>query len=381
MKKIATITVIAAISLVCFVAGTVVVLNPSQTSTTSTQPSSFTVVDALGRTVQIALPVERVIITGKSAFPITSVAYTFQSTPDILYGLDSRTASTALLRMVDPGIDSKVVSDNFEFASNTPNVEEIARLDPDVVVFKTAVELQTADSLDALGIKSVYIDLENLDGYVRDVRVMGRIFNDESKGNALAEYYEEKYDYVLSRTASAPMPERPRVLLLYYSTKGGTISFNAPGASWLQTLMINAAGGNALSNELTGTGWNVVSFEQIASWDPEIMFTVTYSSNPFPSNIRDNLLSDPIWADITAVREGKVYAVPDDCGNVGAVGSWESPCSRWMLGQLWMAKRIQPSLFADLDLTSETREFYMNMYGLSGDQAVTMLGQISGDFE
>jgi len=336
------------------------------------------VVDALGRTVEINLPVNRVIITGKSAFPVTSVAYMFPEAASVLYGLDQRTASVPLFRLVDPNIEAKTVSDDIGAGSDSPNVEELAKLKPDVVLFKTSVKLQVAESLEALGIKAVYVDLENLDSYRRDVKLMGRIFGNEAKANSILSYYEEKYGYVLAKTSSLPQSQRPRTLLLFYSTKGGTISFNAPGAGWLQTSMIDAAGGYPLSKELGGTGWNTVSFEQIAAWNPEIIFLVTYSQNPTPSQVRDNILSDPMWRNLAAVKEGRVYAVPDDAHLI-AIGSWDAPNSRWILGQLWMAKKIQPGLFADLDLVKEVKQFYMEIYGLSAAQADEILQQITGD--
>lgn len=336
------------------------------------------VVDALGRTVQVELPVDRVIITGKSAFPITSVAYMFSSASSILYGLDQRTASVPLFRAVDPSIDAKTVSEDFGAGSEAPNVEELAKLDPDLVIFKTAVKLQVAESLQALGISVVYVDLENIDSYLRDIRMMGKLFGEETRASSLAGYYEEKYRYVLSRTASLAPSERPRCLFLFYSTKGGTTSFNAPGPSWLQTSMIEVAGGYPLSRELSSSGWNTVSFEQIAQWDPEIIFIVTYSEEPSPSSVKESILGDPLWSNVTAVRERRVYAVPDD-SHLIAIGSWDAPNSRWILGQLWMAKKIQPALFADLDLPAEVKQFYMDMYRLDEKQAGEIMKQITGD--
>ncbi|MEM4201787.1 MAG: ABC transporter substrate-binding protein, partial [Candidatus Hadarchaeum sp.] len=317
-------------------------------------------------------------ITGKSAFPITSVAYMFNSAPKVLYGLDQRTTNVPLFRAVDPSIDAKTVSADLGAGSDAPNVEELAKLDPDLVIFKTAVKLQVAESLESLGISVIYVDLENIDSYLRDIRLLGKIFGEESRASNLASYYEEKYRYVLSKTATLKPSQRPRCLFLYYSTKGGTISFNAPGPNWLQTSMIETAGGYSLSKELVASGWNTVSFEQIAQWDPEIIFVVTYSEEPSPLEVKDNILNDLLWRNVTAIKEGKIYAVPDD-SHLIAIGSWDAPNSRWILGQLWMAKKIQPTLFADLDLTAEVKQFYMNMYGLNEKSAGEIIQQITGD--
>ena len=338
----------------------------------------ITVTDGLGRTVQIGFPINKVIITGKAAWPMVSVAYMFPSAKNRIYSLGQMVATASLFRMIDPDIDSKVVAG---IEIDMPNIEEVAAQNPDVVILKSYMKLKLGDPLESLGIKVVYVDLENLDTYLRDIKVLGKIFGDEAKAEKIANYYQEKHEYVSSKTRSIENNDRPKVLLLYYSTKGGTISFKVPGAGWLQTSMIEVAGGCPLSKELPGTGWNTVSFEQIAQWNPDIIFVVTYSDDPSSSDIKNKLLGDPLWKSINAVAEEKVFAFPDDCDNLRALGSWDSPGSRWILGLMWMAKKIHPSLFTNVNLVEEAKGFYMKMYGLNEDEAVAVINEIRGDLE
>jgi iron complex transport system substrate-binding protein len=209
--------------------------------------------------------------------------------------------------------------------------------------------------------------------------VLGRIFGDEAKAETMVMYYNETYNFVLERTCT--LTDRPRVLLLYYSIKGGTVSFQAPGAGWLQTFMIEAAGGYPLSKELTGTGWNTISYEQIAQWNPDVMFLVTYSDEPSANDVKSMLLQDPDWSSINAVMNGRIYAVPHDCNNIGALGSWDATGSRWILGLEWMAKKIHPYIFSDIDIAEKARSFYIEMYGLSDGNAAAVVDGIKGDLQ
>lgn len=340
------------------------------------EESFIAVTDALGRTVQITPPINRVIITGKGSWPILTVAYMFPSAKELLYGLGEET-DVPLLRMVDPDIESKIVPT----MGGTPNVEEIAAENPDVVILKTTMKSDVGDPLEELGFKVVYVDLEDLNSYMRDIMVLGKIFGDQAKAEKMVEYYNETYHFVFSRTCTLTDEERPRVLFLYYSTKGGTVSFQVPGGGWLQTFMIEAAGGYPLSKELTVTGWNTVSYEQIAHWNPDVIFLVTYSDKPSATDVKNMLLQDPMWGNINAVMHGKVYAVPHDCNNVGALGSWDTPGSRWILGLKWMAKKIHPSIFSDIDIVEEAESFYIEMYGLSEGYAATVVDGIMGDLQ
>lgn len=370
------LVVIVLVPILVAVSVTYVVLRPKAIS--PHEENVIIVTDTLGRTVQIGLPINKVIITGKAGWPTVSVAYMFPSAKNCIHGLGQMIAEASLFRMVDPDIDSKIVA---SLGIDLPNIEEIAAHNPDVVILKSYMKSKLGDPLESLGIKVVYVDLENLDTYLRDIKVLGKIFGDEAKAEKIANYYQEKHESISSKTRSIENEDRPKVLLLYYSTKGGTISFKVPGTGWLQTSMIEVAGGYPLSKELPGTGWNTVSFEQIAQWNPDIIFVVTYSDDPSPSYIKNKLLGDPMWESINAVAKGKVYAFPDDCNNLHALGSWDSPGSRWILGLMWMAKKIHPSLFSDVNLAEEAKDFYMKMYGLNEDEAIAAINEITSDLK
>jgi iron complex transport system substrate-binding protein len=340
--------------------------------TSNPEEGSIAISDALGRTVKIKTPINRVIITGKGSWPITTVAYMFPEAKSDLYGL-SGDINVPLFRMIDPDITSKIVPT----LGAESNVEEIATMNPDVVILKSTMKSSIGDSLEGLGIKVVYVDFENMDSYLRDIKVLGKIFMDETRAEEIAKYYNETYNSILSKIPAGG--NREKVLFLYYSTKGGTISFQVPGSAWLQTFMIETAGGYSLSKELSGTGWNTVSFEQMANWDPDIIFLVTYSSSPTANEVKNWLLNNSTWSDISAVKNQKVYAVPHDCGNIAALGSWDSPGSRWILGLKWMAKKINPSLFSNMDIANEAKMFYMEIYGLDEKDASLVVNGISGD--
>jgi len=70
------------------------------------------------------------------------------------------------------------------------------------------------------------------------------------------------------------------------------------------------------------------------------------------------LKADPNWQAIRAVQEGHLYAFPGD------LYSWDQPDPRWLLGLTWLAGKLHPDLFPDLDITAAAKEFYATLYGL-----------------
>ena len=339
-----------------------------------TPPDEYiTITDALGRDVQVNLPIENVIVAGKANGLVLSVAYMFPSAAELLSNLDSSLFNSPLFRQVDPDIDSKSILED------RLNIEEIVAQEPDVVVLKSSMKSNVGDPLENVGITVVYVDFEELDSYLRDIHVLGKIFGDEERAESISSYYEEKYHSILEETKDIADVDRPRALLLYYNARGDIISFMAPGAIWLQTSMIHVAGGYPLSTELEGSGWNTVSFEQIARWNPEVLFVVTYTGDPSPSEVKEALVRDPLWGEIDAVANSRIYAVPDDCNFQGGLGSWESPGSRWITGLLWMAEKIDATQDTDVDIHGEIERFYMDFYGLDEAKAAEVIKGISGD--
>ncbi|MCW4012186.1 MAG: ABC transporter substrate-binding protein [Candidatus Bathyarchaeota archaeon] len=329
----------------------------------------ITVIDCLNRTVQIETPIERIIFTGRGHALTVSVAYLFDTAPEKIIGLSTDIAGSNLFSVVDPSSSEKVV----EGASDM-GVEEIAAQDPDVVVLKSYLKSDVGDPLESLGVKVVYLDLENLEQYARDVETMGALMGEPEKAESIIEYYQSTYTEVEARHTTTT--DAPSVLFLYYNVKGGTASFMSPGADWLQTIVTKTAGGNPLSLELEGTGWNNVNVEQIAEWNPEVIFIVTYKPDPSCMDVENLIKSDELWQNIDAVKNDRVYSVPDDCFGTATIGSWDTSGSRWILGLRWMEAKINGD---DTGLLEDVEEFYVDLYGLSSSEADTVIDSIVGD--
>ena len=79
----------------------------------------------------------------------------------------------------------------------------------------------------------------------------------------------------------------------------------------------------------------------------------------------DAIKADAAWADVPAVKNGKIIKNP-----VGTF-NWDRYSAEEALQILWAAKLFHPEKFSDVDLVKETREFYSTFYGynLTEDEA------------
>jgi iron complex transport system substrate-binding protein len=130
--------------------------------------------------------------------------------------------------------------------------------------------------------------------------------------------------------------------------------------NWLQTTMVEMAGGQPVwADANPGNGWTQVTLEQIAAWDADQIFVVSYFADP--AQVVDSMKADPNWQAIRAVKEDALYAFAGD------LYLWDQPDPRWILGLTWMAAKLHPDLFPGLDMTAEAKIFYQALYGLDAD--------------
>ena len=145
-----------------------------------------------------------------------------------------------------------------------------------------------------------------------------------------------------------------------------------PPESYLQTTMVQNAGGNPIWLEVDGgsDGWIQVGLEQIAVWNPEVIFVVNYAGDFVET--AQQLLQSPTWEGLQAVESGQVFGFPFD------YASWDLIDPRWILGQQWLATVLQPERAAEIDLQAQVVSFYQEMYALTEAQIEEFCSSPSG---
>jgi molybdenum ABC transporter molybdate-binding protein len=325
---------------------------PPAAATSSSTGGALTITDALGRTVSFDKAPQRIALAGKALFMIADAIYTFPDAGSRVVALgNTKQGSYTFIPMIDPTFAQKT-----QFAQDA-GADQIAAAHPDAVIMKSVNQSSLGKAVEALKIPVVYVDFETPDQYVRDLKTLGTLFQNDARAQAVSAFFQSGTDKVTKATAALTDAQKPKTLILYYNATGGNVAFNVPPLSFIQTTMVQDAGGAPVWKDANlGNNWTKVTLEQIAAWNPDVVFIVAYF-NPVGDVVKQ-LKADPQWQALSAVKNNKIYGFATD------VYSWDEPDPRWILGLTWMAGKLHPELFPGLDMKAEAQTFYQTLYGM-----------------
>lgn len=324
---------------------------PLQTEAATEVSTPVTITDALGRTINLDKLPTRIAITGKAGFMITNAAFLFSQAPEriIAYVPGGQTPND-FISIMFPRTSSMTQLDT------EAGPEQVAPLNPDLVLMKSYLKDKLGAQFEQIGINVVYLDLETADAITKDIRTLGQVFGDSERAEQLVGLFDQSVKKVTDVTSTLTEDQKPSVLTLRYSDKGGEIAFSVPPQSWLQTSVVELAGGIPVWKDIPTDGWTVVTFEQISAWNPEVILLLDYKGNALETVY--GLKQDAKWSLLNAVKNGRIYAFPLD------FQSWDQPDTRWALGMTWVATKLHPDLFSDVKMYDEILNFYSSFYSL-----------------
>jgi iron complex transport system substrate-binding protein len=326
--------------------------SPEDSAPSPTIAAPIMVTDALGREVELAEPPTQIAITGKALIMVVDAVYMFPEAPGLVAAMSNAgQAGTNFISLIDADYAAKATLEH------SAGAEQIAAAQPDLVILKSYLAETLGEPLAALNIPVIYLEFETPEQYERDMMVLGKVFQNETRAQEINAYYQDQAAEI--QAALEGIDSKPRVLMLFYNDKDGAVAFNVPSTAWMQTRIVQLAGGEpawSSANPSGGGGWTKVSLEQIAAWDADQIFIISYAKNS--ADIVAGLESDPQWQALRAVKEGHLSAFPGD------IYSWDQADARWILGLTWLAGRLHPEQFPEVDIVHKAEVFYQTLYGL-----------------
>ena len=371
-KKILMLLTICTLGLSCVGCGTSDASETESQETTS-QSSQETegkddfieVVDQNNMTAKVPKDASRVILT---ALPLPSI-YAITGAPiENLVGMHPG-ATSAIENSVMKSMYPDLVNVPSNFVDGLDiNIEEMMKLDPDVVVYwgdyTNQYDVMTEAGIPAVGVKTQAGGdaLKTMESWLE---IMGTMFGTNTEdGNAskVLKYGASVQEEIANIVNEIPENKKPKVLYIFGHSEDeiSVSSTGHYGAFWIES-----AGGINAAPEITGTA--TVSMEQIYEWNPDVIIISTFTETT-PEDLYNNVTNGQDWRHIAAVQNKKVYKEP-----LGTY-RWLPPSGDAPLMAKWMAQTLHPDLFT-YNMTEEIISYYKEFYqyDLTQEQAEGIL--------
>lgn len=324
------------------------------------------VVDHNGNEVELPYEINRIAVC--DILPLPSVLAVFFDSAEKIVGMASTSMSAAQNGLLGELYPEILDAETGFIDGSDINIEELLKLQPDVVFYSASKPAQ-GELLQKAGIPGVaisvnkwqYNSIETLNNWIS---LISEIFPDNDKSAIVAEYSDRVYTMVQERVSSIPEEEREQVFFLFKYTE---TSIMTSGNQFFGQWWADAIGAKNVGQEVDVDNQVTVNMEQVYAWNPSLIFVTNFTS-AYPEDLYGNTVGVYDWSAIDAVENQRVYKMP-----LGMYRSY-TPGVDTPITLLWLAQTAYPELFADIDITAETKTYYKEVFGidLSDTQAASI---------
>ena len=324
------------------------------------------ITDALGRTVQLKAPAERIVIDfNYEEFTVVAGAAGW----DRVYGFNRTqwavNRSAIFRRYLVPIPRLADLADIGSVEDNTFSLERVLSLRPDLVIlgYWSFVGLpEQVKQMEALGIPVLVVDYnaEIPERHVASTLAMGAATGNEERARTLATLYTDKLADIRRRVAD--VKTRPKAYVELGQGGAGVVGNTYWKGMWGRLLEF-AGADNIAAGHLAGSGaWGPLSPEYVLSANPDAIFIAgsSWAGRPnavltgFDANIdttRARLApyaQRQGWPELTAIKDNQLFAI--EHGLCRALFDYTAT--------YYLAKQLYPDRFTDIDPVGELRTYH-----------------------
>lgn len=316
------------------------------------------VTDQLGKAVRLPDRVERAVVLQHQSL---NIAVQLDALGRVVGVLDEwkKQLGAGFARLA-PGVDELATPGGL----TSVNVEELLKLRPDVVIVTNYAPADMRARIEAVGLPVVAVSLLAVppeeavklnptvvdepkayeDGFRDGVRLIAEVFGATDAGEALLRAAGETRALVAERLKDVAPEARVRAYM-------ANPDLTTYGRGKYTGLMMERAGAlNVAAASIKG--YKQVSMEQVLAWNPSVIFV----QDRYPAVVEE-IRTSPAWAPIEATGTGRIYLMPE------YAKAWGYPMPEALsVGELWMAKQLYPTRFADVDVDARADAYYRRFY-------------------
>lgn len=376
MNKVSMVVIAIAAAMVLVAAGSVI-MNGSGSSDNSSSETKI-VTDMRG--VEVTMPADpsRVAIVDRGFIAQVMVALDVEDRVVAQGGLNgANTPSQEKMRdtlLLNPDF---LTMPNFGYPGYLPfSSEKLADSNPDLVIWKqgvtnsTSPEMQVMEEFIEEKLKvPMFVIFEpgyngtpaTLETVYDSIMMIGKIFNKEAESSELVDFTKGKMYEITSITSKIADNDKPTVMILGLTNEGA--GAYAYGPEYQHGLFVEDVVG--VDNIVTEYTNQIMNLETILVKNPDYIVLVDGPINP-DVDVFENNPKFESWKKLDAVKNGNVCSI-------GQLAWWGENMMNFPSIFMIMAKEIHPELFKDVDLTEWIKQYEMELYDISGEDAQRLM--------
>lgn len=311
----------------------------------------MTFTDDTGRQIEVNVPVKRAVVSNRYGVEFVRAIAGMGS----IVGVDGYLLNDAGADIFWPTLTPDMVTHDSQTALH---YEKIIERQADVVILpRNGAYEEAIDKLEPFGIPVLVITAWDVLKHVENVTMLGQLFGEPERAQALNEFYLSYRDLLKTRLEGV----EPRTV---YFEEVKDYRTCLVGSGWHDMIEtgggVNLFGDIRIGNQPQSRG-TVHAFEidpeEIIERNPDIIVKLQPRSYPPHSqesaaNVLQSVIDRPGFSEITAVKEGRVYLM-----NYYLAGG----CSK-ITGALQIAKWLYPEQFADIDPGQEAMKIWFEKF-------------------
>ena len=157
------------------------------------------------------------------------------------------------------------------------------------------------EELESFGIKTYMNSATTIDEIYKEILDLGQIFEIET----VAEEFVADQKARMAEVQETISGKDPVDVLIYDS--GGDGVFTAGGTNF-ETLLVEAAGGRNIFDDITDKQWATVSYEEVLARDPDVILIHDYDAPAIEQKIED-IKNDPALSQLESVKNEKFVII------------------------------------------------------------------------
>lgn len=186
---------------------------------------------------------------------------------------------------------------------NGPNLEQLAALDPDLVL-SSRTWAKGNQAIESLGIRVVVHEPVSIAGSLADTYKIGELVGHKHQARAIIKRRRAQVE-----AAERGISSHPRVMLLLGV---GRTPFTFLPNSWGGSVL-EAAGAKLLTGGVSSSsGFERISDEVVVAENPGTIIAVPHADAADIPSLTRYLRTNPAWSSTTAARTGRVYVSVDN---------------------------------------------------------------------